>query len=79
VIDGVIYYETTSAVGIEDAMISVLSTWAIEVGGGECSCMKGGSENRFSFTICTLMDDSIVDIEVADVLGDAWSMVSADE
>jgi len=78
-VDSVIDYETTGAAGVKDAMISVFSTRAIEIGGGECSCVKGGSENRFALAICALMDDSIVDIEVADVFGNAWSMISADE
>ena len=78
-IDGVIYYETTSTAGVKDAMISVFSTGTVEVGGGECSCMKGGPEDSLAFAVCTLMDYSIVDVEIADVLGSMWSMVCTDE
>jgi len=78
-IDRVIDYEATGATGVKDAVISVFSTRTIEVGGRECLCVKGGSKDRFAFAVCTLMDYSIVDIEVADVLGDAWSMVCTDE
>jgi len=78
-IDRVIDYEATGAAGVEDAMVSVLSTRTVEVGGGECSGVKGGSEDGFAFAICTLMDYSIVDVEVADVLGDTWPVVCTDE
>jgi len=74
-IDCVIDYETTGAAGVEDSVVSVLSTRTVEIWGRECLCMKGGSEDGFAFTICALMDYSIIDFEVADVLGDAWSMV----
>jgi len=78
-VDGVVDYETTSAARIEDAVISVFSTGAIKIGGGERSCVKGGPEDGFAFAIRALMDYSIVDIEVADVLSDVWPMVSSDE
>jgi len=78
-INCVVNYETTGAAGVKDAMISVFSTRTVEVGGGECSCVKGGPEDAFAFAICTLMDYPIVDIEVADVLGDMWSVVCTNE
>jgi len=78
-VNRVINYEATGAAGVEDAVVGVFSTRMVEVGGGECSCVKGSPEDGFAFTICTLMDYSIVDVEVADVLGDTWSMVCADE
>jgi len=78
-IDRVIYYEAAGAAGVKDAMISVFSTRTVEVGGGECSCVKGGPKDGFAFAICTLMDYSIVDVEVADVFGDTWSVVCTDE
>jgi len=78
-VNRVIYYEATGAAGVEDGVISVLNTRTIEVGGRECSCVKGGPEDGFAFTICTLMDHSIVDVEVADILGNAWSVIRPDE
>jgi len=60
-------------------MISVLGTWTVEVWGRECSCVKGGSKDSLAFAICSLMDYSIVDVEIADVLGSTWSLVCADE
>jgi len=71
----IINYEATGAAGVEDGVISVFSTRAVEVGGREWSCIKGCSEDGFAFAVCTLMDYSIVDIEVADVFGDVWPMV----
>jgi len=79
VVDSVIDYEAAGAARVKDTMVSVFSTWAVEIGSGECSCVKGGSEDSFAFAICALMDHSIIDIEIANVLGDAWSMVHADE
>jgi len=78
-IDRVIDYEATGTAGVEDAMVSVFSTRTVEVGGGECLCVKGGPKDSFAFAICTLMDYSIVDVEVANVFGDTWSMVCTDE
>jgi len=78
-VDRIIDYEATGATGVEDAVISVFSTRTIEVGGRECSCVKGGPEDRFAFPVCTLMDYSIVDVKVADIPGDAWSMVRTNE
>jgi len=75
----VVYYEVTGAAGVEDAMVSVLDTGTVEIGGGECSRMEGGPKNGFAFAVCTLMDYSIIDIEVADVLGDAWSLIHTNE
>ena len=56
-------------------MISVFSTRTVEVGGREWSCVKGCPKDGFAFTVCTLMDYSIIDVEVADVFGDAWPMI----
>jgi len=74
-INCVINYEVTGAAGVKDGVVSVFSTRTVKVGGGECSCMKGGPEDGFAFAIRTLMDYSIVDIKVADVFGNAWPMV----
>jgi len=71
-INRIINYEATGAAGVEDGVISVFSTRAIEVGSGECSCMKGGPKDSLVFPICTLMDYSIIDVEVPDILGDPW-------
>jgi len=78
-IDRVIDYEATGAAGVEDAMVSVLSTRTVKIGGRECSCMKRGPEDRFAFAVCTLMDYSIIDVEVADVLGNTWPVIRTDK
>jgi len=78
-INCIINYEMTGAVGVEDGVVSVFSTRTVEVGGRECLCMKRGPEDGFAFAICTLMDYSIVNIEVADVFGGAWPMVCTDK
>jgi len=78
-IDRIIDYEATGAAGVEDGVISVFSTRAVKVGGRECSCVKGSSKDGFVFSVCTLMDYSIVDIEVADILGNPWPLICANE
>jgi len=75
----IIYYEVTSAAGIEDSVVGVLDAGTVEVGGGECLCMEGGPEDSFILAICTLMDYSIVDFEVTDVFGDARPLIRTDE
>jgi len=75
----IVHYEATSAAGVEDSMVSVLDTRTVEVGGGECSCMEGGPEDGLILAICTLMDYSIIDVEVADVLGDTWPLIRTNE
>jgi len=78
-INRVIDYKATGAAGVEDGVVSVFSTRMVEVGGRECSCMKRSPKDGFAFAVCTLMDYSIVDIEVVDVFGDAWPMVCTDK
>jgi len=78
-IDRIIDYEVTGAAGVEDGVISVFSTRVVKVGGRECSCVKGGSKNGFVFAVCTLMDYSIIDIEVADIFGNPWPLICANE
>jgi len=75
----IVHYEATGAAGVEDAMVSVLDTGTVEIGGGECSCMEGGPKDGFILAIRTLVDYSIIDVEVMDVLGDAWPLICADE
>ena len=75
----VVYYKATGAARIKDGVVSVLDTGTIEVRGGECLCVEGSSENGFILALCTLMDYSIVDVEVANVLGDMWPLVCTDE
>jgi len=60
-------------------VVSVFNTRAVEVGGRECSCVEGGPKDGFAFAVCALMDYSIIDVEIADILGNTWSMVSTDE
>jgi len=75
----VVHYEAASAAGVENSMVSVLDTGAVEVGSGERSCMEGGPKDGLILAICTLIDYSIVDVEVANVLGDTWSLIRTDE
>ena len=60
-------------------MVSVLDTGTVKIWGGKCLRMEGGPKDGFILPICTLMDYSIIDFEVADVLGDTRSLVSTDE
>jgi len=53
VIDCVIDDEATGATRVENAMISVLGARTVEVGGRECSCVKGGPKNWFAFALHT--------------------------
>jgi len=78
-INRIIDYEATGAAGVEDGVISVFSTRAVKVGGGECSCIKRGPEDSFVLAVCTLMDYSIVDVEVSDIFGDTRPLICADE
>ena len=78
-INRVIDYESTGAAGVEDGVVSVFSTRAVEVGSGECLCMKGGPKDGLIFAVCTLMNYSIIDVEVADVLGDTWPLICTNE
>ena len=75
----IVDYEAASAAGVKDGVVSVFSTRAVEIWGREWLCMKGGPEDGFVLAICTLINYSIVDFEVADVLGDAWSLVCANK
>jgi len=74
-IKSIINNKTTSAAGIEDGVVSVLDTGMMEVGGGECSCVKGGAIDGLVFAFCSLIDYSIIDIEVTDVFGGMWSII----
>jgi len=56
-------------------VVGVLDTGMIEVRGRECSCMKGGTKDSFVFALCALMDYSIIDIDVTDVLGNARPVI----
>ena len=78
-IDRVVDYKATGATGVENAVVCVFNTRTIEVGGRECSCVKGSPEDGFAFAVCALMDYSIVDVEIADIFGDTRSVVSTDE
>ena len=75
----VIHYEATGTAGVEDGVVGVLDTRMVKIWGGKCLRMEGGSEDGFILAICTLMDYSIVDFEVTDVFGDAWSLVRTNE
>ena len=61
VIEAVINNKMTYARGVEDGVISVFDTRTMEVGGGECSCMKRGAIDGFVLALCSLMDYPIVD------------------
>ena len=61
VIEGIINDKAGGATGIEDSVISVLDTWAMEVGGGVRTCVEGGAIDGLVFAFRSLMDDTIVD------------------
>jgi len=79
VIKGIVDNKTTGATGIEDGVIGVLDTRAMEIGGGECACVKGGTISGLPFTLYSLVNYPIIDVEVADVLGSTWSVVWSHE
>jgi len=78
-VEHVVDDKMTGTAGVEDDVVGVLDTGMIEVGGGECTCVKKGPIDSLVLALCPLMDYSIVDIEVVDVLGSSWSMVGVDE
>jgi len=75
----IINNKTTGAAGIKDGVVGILDTRMMKIRGGECLCMKGGTIGGLAFTLCPLVGYSIIDIEVADVLGNSWSMVRANK
>jgi len=78
-VECVIHYEATGAAGVKDGMVGVFDTRAIEIGGGEYLCMEGGPKDSFILAICTLVDYSIIDVEVVDVFGGMWPLICANE
>jgi len=74
-VNRIINYEAAGAARVEDGVISVFSTRAVEIGSREWLCMKGCPKDSFAFAVCTLIDYSIIDIEVMDVFGDTWPMI----
>jgi len=74
-VDRIIDDEATDAARVENGVISVFSTRTVKVGGRECSCVKGGPKDGFAFAVCALMDYSIVNFEVTDILGNTWSVI----
>jgi len=78
-IESVVDDKMTGSAGVENGVVGILDTGVIEVGSGECMCMKGSAVGGFVFAFCPLMGYSIVDIEVADVLGGLWPVVRADK
>jgi len=74
-VNRIINYEATGAAGVEDGMVGVFSTRAVEVRSREWLCVEGCPKDSFAFAVCTLMDYSIIDFEVADVLGNTWPLV----
>ena len=78
-VNHIINYEVTGAAGVEDGVVSVFGTRMVKIGGRECSCMERGSENGLVFAVCALMDYSIIEVEVADVFGNARSLIYTNE
>jgi len=74
-IECVVHYEATGAIGVKDGMVSVLDTGTVEVGGGECLRMEGSPKDGFILAVCTLVDYSIVDVEVMDIFGNVRPLI----
>ena len=75
IIEGIVDDKLTGTAGVEDGVISVFNTRMMEVGGGEGMCVERGTIDGFVFALCPLMNYSIVDTEVMNILGGMWSVV----
>jgi len=60
-IKGVVDDKVTSAAGIEDGMVGIFNTRAIEIGGGKGSCIKRGAIDGLVLALCPLVDYSVID------------------
>jgi len=79
VVESVVNNKTTGAARVENGMVGVLDTRAIEVGGGKGSCMKGSAIDGLVLALCPLVDYSVIDQEITDVFGSVWSGVCPNE
>ena len=61
VVKGIVDDEATGATGIEDGVVGVFNTRAMEVGSGKGSCMKGGAIDGLVLALCPLVDYSVID------------------
>ena len=77
----VIHYDSTSTAGVENVEVGILDTWATVVRGGECTSVKWGGIDWFVFATSSLMDYTIFEGQVLDILGCAWAcvLISVDE
>ena len=71
----VIHYKSTSAAGVEDVEVGIFDAWAMIVRGGECMSVKWGGIDWFVFATSSLMDNTIFEGQVADILGRTWTCV----
>jgi len=79
IIKGVINNGVSGAAGVEDGVISIFDTGTIEVGGGISICMERGPIDGLVFALCPLIDYTIVDQEVVNILGHTWSGICANK
>ena len=77
-IKGIVDNKSTSTAGVEDGVIGVFNTRTMEVGGGEGMCMERGAIDSSVLALHPLMNYSIVDTEVTNILGGMWSVVWTD-
>ena len=77
----VVHYNSTSAAGVEDVEVGVFDAWATIIRGGECTSVKWSGIDWFVFATSSLMDYTIFEGQVADILGHAWTcvLISIDE
>ena len=78
VVKCVIHYKLTSTAGMEDIKVSILNAWATIVRGRECTSMKWGGIDWLVFATSSLMDNTIFEGQVADILGCTWTCVLID-
>ena len=61
VIKGVINNETGGTARVEDSVVGILGTWAVEVRGGIGSCVERGAVDGFVFAFRSLVNYTVVD------------------
>ena len=61
IIECIIDDKTRGAARVENGVIGVLDTWAMEVGGRVRACIEGGAIDGLVFAFCSLVDNTIVD------------------
>jgi len=73
VIKCIVHYNLASAAGVEDVKVSIFNTWVTIIRGRECTSVKWGGIDWFVLAASALMDNTIFEGQVADILGRAWT------